>query len=189
MSRLLDPGAIFAGWVGLGTAVVIVVAFGLVLPIQPLVFVSALPAGAVIGWYANERARRRRPRTRVLANALWASLVTALAMATFYVGVRLVFIYGDTGYPDFNRVDRVTGERIPPFCESGPDCTYRRYLADRRAELEAAGVTDAESFARYIVAEQVSGGGLLFGLTLAGGAGAGAVLAARPRLDVDDRAG
>lgn len=181
MSRLVDPGALFAGWVGLGTAVVIVVAFALVLPIQAIVFLLALPAGMLIGWYANNRAQRWQPRRRAVSNALWAGLMTGAAMAVFYVGIRLVFIYGDTGYPDFNRVDPVTRQPIPPICATGPDCTYQRYLAAGRGpELEAAGVTEAESFGRYILAEQVSFGGLLLGLTVTGAAIAGGWRAARP---------
>lgn len=184
MSRFVDRGAVFAGWVGVGTAVVLVIAFALIVPIQALVYVLALPAGALIGWYANARAERRRPRGRALANALWAGMVAGLTLAVFYVGIRLLFIYADTGYPDFNRTDPATGLSIPPFCVTGPDCTYQRYLAaGRAADLEAAGVVDSGSFARFILAEQVGGGVLLFGLTLGGAAIAGAwrSLAPMPR--------
>ena len=62
LSRFIDRGAIVAGWIGLGTAVVLVIAFGLVVPIQPVVFVLALPVGLLIGWYANAKSERRRPR-------------------------------------------------------------------------------------------------------------------------------
>lgn len=184
MSRFVDRGAVFAGWVGVGTAVVLVIAFALIVPIQALVYVLALPAGALIGWYANARAERRRPRGRALANALWAGMVAGLTLAVFYVGIRLLFIYADTGYPDFNRTDPATGLSIPPSCVTGPDCTYQRYLAaGRAADLEAAGVIDSGSFARFILAEQVGGGVLLFGLTLGGAAIAGAwrSLAPMPR--------
>jgi hypothetical protein len=184
LSRLVDRGAVFAGWVGLGTAVVLVIAFALIVPIQAIVFVLALPVGALIGWYANVRAERRRPRARALANALWAGMVAGLTLAVFYVGIRLLFVYADTGYPDYNRTDPATGQLIPPLCETGPDCTYQRYLAaGRSADLQAAGVTDSASFARFIVAEQIGGGVLLFGLTLGGAAVAGAwrSLAPTPR--------
>ena len=47
--RFLDRGAVFAGWVGLGMGLVIAIAFELIVAIQPLVFLLALPAGALIG--------------------------------------------------------------------------------------------------------------------------------------------
>ena len=175
MSRLVDPGAVFAGWVGVGAAVVVVIAFALILPLQPIVYLLALPTGALIGWYANSRAARYRPRWRALANAGWAGLLTGIALAVFYVGIRLVFVYGDSGYPDFNRLDPVTREPIPPYCAIGPDCTYQRYLAaGRQAELQAVGATDARTFEHYILAEQFAYGGLMVGLTVAGAGLAGA---------------
>jgi len=175
MSRLVDQGAVFAGWVGVGAAVVVVVAFALILPVQAVVYLLALPSGALIGWYANNRAARYRPRGRVMLNAAWAGLMTGLAMSVFYVGIRLVFVYGDSGYPDFNRVDPPTRQPIPPYCATGPDCTYRRYLAaGREPELRAVGVTDAASFERYILGEQLGFGGLLIALTVSGAAVAGA---------------
>ena len=174
MSRLVDRGAIFAGWVGVGAAVVVVVAFALILPLQAVVYLLALPTGVLIGWYANTRAARYRPRARVMLNAAWAGLLSGLAMAVFYVGIRLVFVYGDSGYPDFNRVDPATRQPIPPYCATGPDCTYQRYLAvGREPELRAVGVTDAASFERYIVGEYLTFGGLM--IVLSGG---GAALAA-----------
>jgi hypothetical protein len=181
LSRFVDRGAIVAGWIGLGTAVVLVVAFGLVVPIQAVVFVLALPVGLLIGWYANAKSERRRPRMRALANALWAGLLTALTMALFYVLVRFIFIYGDSGYPNYNRTDPTTGQSIPPYCQPGPDCTYQRYLdAGRGAELAAGGVSTSEDFGRFILAEQVQAGVLLFGLTIAGAAIAGTFQALRP---------
>jgi hypothetical protein len=54
-----------------------------------------------------------------VANALYAGFVTALAMALFYVVIRLVFIYGDGGsLPDGTSLD----------CQAGPDCVYQRLL-------------------------------------------------------------
>jgi len=174
LRRFIDRGAVFAAWVGVGTAVVVVIAFGLVVPIQAIVYLLALPVGALIGWYANQRAERRRPRARAFANALWAGALTGLVLALFYVGVRLLFIFADTGYPDFNRTDRDTGQPVPPFCVVGPDCTYQRYLAaGRGVELEGGGVTDSTSFARAIVNDQFAGGVTLFILTLAGASIAG----------------
>ncbi len=96
-ARFIDPGAVFGGWVGLGTAIVLAMAFELIIPVQALVFLLAPLMGVLIGVYANVRSERWRPRGRVLANAAYAGLVTGVAMALIYVGLRLVFIYGDTG--------------------------------------------------------------------------------------------
>lgn len=181
--RLIDRGAVFAGWVGLGMAIVVNIAFELIVAVQSLVFLAAPLAGAVIGAYANVRSARWRPRGRVLVNGLYAGLVTALGLAIFYVALRLLFIYADSGYPAFNRV-AIDGSPIPPFCRSGPDCTYQRYLAaDRGRELAATGVTDAASFEAFVGREQLSGGLTLIGLTLGGalvGAGARALRRAPP---------
>jgi hypothetical protein len=46
LTRFVDRGAVVAGWIGLGTAVVLVIAFALVVPIQPIVYVAALPGRA-----------------------------------------------------------------------------------------------------------------------------------------------
>jgi hypothetical protein len=183
LSRFVDRGAVFAGYVGLGTAVVVVLAFALIVPIQVIVYLLAVPVGLLIGWYANVRAERWRPRGRAFVNAVWAGAVTALVLAVFYVGVRLLFIYADTGYPDYNRINLKTGEAIPPFCVTGPDCTYQRYVSDpgRKADLERAGVLDSASFGRFILGEQVGGGVFLFGSTVAGAAAAGAWRALAPR--------
>lgn len=161
MSRFVDRGAVFAGWVGVGVAVVTVIAVALVIAIQGLVFLLALPIGLLLGWYANTRAERSWPRWRVLANASYAGLLTALALALMYVGLRLLFVYADTGaLPDGTLLD----------CETGPDCTYTRHVeagqADRLAEQ---GITDAASFEAATLREQAVAGLGLFGLT-AGGA-------------------
>jgi hypothetical protein len=192
LSRFIDRGAVIAGWIGVGTAVVVVVAFGLVLPIQPIVYVAALPVGLLIGWYANSKAQRRRPRARAFANAVWAVLPTALTLAVFYLGIRLLFIYADNGYPDFNVAPQPTATVAPgqtpapsatpaPTCDPGPACTYLRYLEQGKgAELQNAGVTNADEFGRFIVAEQLNGGLILFALVIAGGVIAGAWQAVRP---------
>ena len=180
MSRFIDRGAVVAGWIGLGTAVVLVIAFALVVPIQPVVYVAALPAGLLIGWYANAKSERFRPRGRALANALWAGLLTGLTLAIFYTGVRLLFIYADTGYPDFN-VAATPTQTASPTCATGPDCTYQRYVKEGRApEFEAAGITNGEEFGQFVLSETISAGATLFVLTLAGAAIAGAVQAIRP---------
>ena len=138
MTRVVDAGAVFAGWVGLGMALVIVIAFALIIPVQAIVFVLAPLAGAVIGVYANVRAERWRPRPKVLLNAAWAGFVTGVAIALFYVLIRLVFIYGDTGaLPDGTRIN----------CGSGPQCNYLRYVnAGQQADLAVVGIVDAATY-------------------------------------------
>ena len=138
--RFLDKGAIFAGWVGLGMAVVVALAFELIVPVQALVFLMAPLMGAVIGIYANVRAERWRPRGRVMANALYAGAVTGLAVAVFYVAIRLIFIYGDGGsLPDGTTLT----------CNIGPDCVYQRLVIEEErtgttGDLVAEGITDAQ---------------------------------------------
>jgi len=157
MSRVLDRGAIFAGWVGAGMAAVIVLSFELVIPVQPVVFYSAPLAGLLIGYYANTRSGRAGgPWARVAANAIYAGLVTGLSLALLYGAIRLLFFYGDAGFSAGSQGGAVT-------CRSGADCTYQRYLADpaSAAELRAAGITDASSFERYFLAEQLDGGIIL----------------------------
>ena len=53
LGRLVDPGAVFAGWVGVGMALVIAIAFELIIAVQPIVFLVAPFAGILIGGYAN----------------------------------------------------------------------------------------------------------------------------------------
>ena len=70
MRRVIDQGAIFGGWVGVGMALVLAIAFELIIPVQTLVFMLAPLMGVLIGVYANVRSERWRPRGRVLMNAL-----------------------------------------------------------------------------------------------------------------------
>ena len=171
--RPLDKGAIFAGWVGIGMAVVIVISFGLVLAVQPLVWLAAPIAGILVGSYANHRSARWRPRWRVVANAAWAGLVTGASLAIFYAAVRLLFVYFDAGY----RPEPQGGQLE---CARGPECVYIRYLEDGRGEdLAAAGVTDAAGFERAMLREQLDGAFVLTGLTLTGALGAGLFRAVR----------
>jgi hypothetical protein len=168
LRRFVDRGAVFAGSVGLGMALVIAIAFELVIAVQPIVFLVAPIAGILIGGYANQRSERWRPRRRVLANSIYAGLVTGIALAVMYAVLRLVFIFADTGYPDFNRRDD-TGAQIGIQCNTGPDCTYQRYLAaGRDPELTAAGVVDGGTFGSFVVREQLQGAGYLIVLTLVG---------------------
>ncbi len=179
MGRVVDRGAIFAGWVGLGMAVVVAISLELIIAVQTLVFLAAPLMGALIGWYADARSDRRRPWGRVLANALYAGAVTGIGLALLYGAVRLVFIYGDGGYRD-----PLLGGQIQ--CAGGPACTYQRYLLDgRAADLAQVGVTDAATFERYLLAEQLNGGLVLVGTTLGGALVGGVVAGLRGRRPVD----
>lgn len=161
MNRLIDPGALFAGWVGIGVAVVLALAFELIIPVQILVFLLAPVIGLLIGLYANWRAERWRPRLRAVANAAWAAAVTGVSLALLYVVVRFVFVYVDTGaLPNGARLD----------CQTGPDCVYARYVdLGQATELAALGITDAASYETAVQRDLVYSGVALVVLTLAGG--------------------
>ncbi len=61
-------------------------------------------------------------------------------------------------------------------CATGPQCTYERYLESGRGpELAAAGVTDAATFERFVLQEQLNGALTIIGL-VAGGALVGGLL-------------
>src|SRR5712671_4401245 len=99
-------------------AVTIAISFLLVIPIEPIYWLLALPAGLLIGYYANQRSDRRAgPWPRILANAIWAGLLTGLTMAAFLLVVKALFFFGDGGYPDFNRIDPKTRAAVAPFCD------------------------------------------------------------------------
>src|SRR5688572_19126433 len=129
MSRFVDRGAIIAAFVGIGMAVTMAIGFLLIIPIEPIYLLLAVPGGMVIGYYANTRSARSRGQwRRLLPNALLAGAVTALSLAVLLLGVKGLFFFADTGYPDFNRVD-ANGVQVGETCRSGADCVYRRYLA------------------------------------------------------------
>ena len=148
MTRFVDRGAIGAAYVGIGMAVTIAISFLLVIPIEPIYWLLALPAGLLIGYYANQRSDRRTgPWWRILTNALVAGLATALTLAAFILLVKGLFFFGDNGFPTFNRIDATTHQPIPPYCDSGAGCVFARYLAvGNGPELAAAGITDAATF-------------------------------------------
>ena len=178
--RFVDRGAIVAGWVGVGMAVTIAVSFLLVIPIEPIYWLLTPFAGLLIGYYANQRsATPRGAWGRIVANALYAGILTGLSLALLLLVVKGLFFYADTGFPDFNRVDR-ENRPIPPSCETGADCVYARYvLAGRGPALEAAGATDLASFTALYWQQQLSTaatllvlpigasilGGVVYGLT------------------------
>jgi hypothetical protein len=170
VTRIVDHGAVVAAYVGIGMAVVIAISFLLVIPIEPVLWYLALPAGLLIGYYANQRSDRRSgPWPRIVANGVFAGLVTGLSFAALLLATKALFFAADNGYRDAS-----AGGPIP--CQSGGDCVYQRYVADGRGtELAAQGVTDADSFSSFYWAQQLATAGLLVGLTTAGGLG-GAVL-------------
>ena len=183
MTRVIDRGAIVAAYVGVGMAITIAVSFLLVIPIEPIYWLLVVPAGLLIGYYANTRANRSAgPWSRIVANGLFAGFVTGLTLAVLLLGVKALFFFADNGYPDFNRVDD-NGNAIPPSCESGANCVYSRYLADGRGDaLAAQGVTDDASFTAFYWNQQLATAGLLLVLTSAAGVGGGLLYGvARPR--------
>lgn len=184
MNRILDRGAITAAYVGIGVAITVAVSFLLIIPVEPVIWLLSVPAGLIIGYYANQRSNRRAgPWPRILANGLFAGFVTGLATALLILVIKAIFFYADTGYPDFNRADEA-GRPIPPFCQTGADCVYRRYVAlGRDTELRAAGVTDPVTFGDLYWNQQFTVAGALLVVTTAGGLGGAAmygVLRAKP---------
>ena len=184
MTRFVDRGAVVAGFVGVGMAVTVTISFLLVIPIEPIVILLAFPSGLVIGYYANQRSDRRHgPWSRILRNGLFAGLVTGVAAGLLLLGVKSIFFFADSGYPDFNRIDPKTGVVIPPTCATGADCVYARYAArDTAGDMAADRVTDGSSFAPVYWSWQLTSAGSILALTLAGGLG-GALLygASRPK--------
>jgi hypothetical protein len=170
MSRIVDQGAIVAGWVGIGMAVTVALSFLLVIPIEPAYWLLALPSGLMIGYYANARADRRDgPWSRILLNALYVGLLTGIAYAVLLVGIKALFFAADDGYRDAS-----AGGRIE--CSGGADCVYARYLDEGQGPaLAAQGVTDVATFSTFYWQEQLRTAGLLIGLTTAGAIGGGLV--------------
>ena len=184
MTRIVDRGAITAAYVGIGMAATIAVSFLLVIPIEPIYWLLALPAGLLIGYYANQRSDRRAgPWGRIVLNAAFAGLVTGLTLAAFLLAVKALFFFGDNGYPDFNRLDPQTRQPVPPFCASGAGCVYARYLKiGSGPELAAAGITNVDRFTGFYWGQQLSATGTVLILTLLGGLGGGALYGAfRPK--------
>ena len=164
MSRLFDRGAITAAFVGIGVAVTMAMSFLLIIPIEPAYLLLSIPAGLVIGYYANARSKRIRGEwRRILPNALLAGLVTGVSLATLLLATKALFFSADNGYPDFNRI--VDGVAVGESCQTGADCVYRRYLAADADQLQASGVTDAASFSNLYWGAQMASARLLLGGT------------------------
>ena len=169
MTRFVDRGAITAAYVGIGMAVTIAISFLLIIPIEPILWLLTVPSGLLIGYYANQRSNRRAgPWRRIIVNGVFAALITGLATAVLLLGVKALFFYGDNGYRD-------PGAGGPITCTSGPDCVYQRYRliegGARVAGLEAAGVTDADSFSAFYWSQQATVAILIVAVTTAAGLG------------------
>ncbi|MEO8571633.1 MAG: hypothetical protein ABI553_08005 [Chloroflexota bacterium] len=183
MSRFVDRGAVTAAYVGIGMGVTIVASFTLIIPIEWFIWILAVPSGMLIGYYANQRSNRRLgPWSKILVNGVFAGVATGMTLAVLLLLIKAIFSYADSGYPDFNRVDKA-GHPIPPNCQPGPDCTYQRYLAAGRGpDLQAAGVSDAGSFTTLYWADQFgTAGTIVFVTTLGGLGGAGLYGVFRPK--------
>jgi hypothetical protein len=175
VSRVFDRGAVTAAFVGVGMAVTMAMSFLLIIPIEPAYLLLSIPAGLVIGYYANAKSRRIRGEwRRVLPNAALAGLVTGLTLAGLLLATKALFFYADNGYPDFNRVDQ-NGMVTGPRCQTGADCVYQRYLKAEPEQVAAIGATDAASFATLYWDAQWGSARLLVGATTAA-ALAGALL-------------
>ena len=177
MSRIVDRGAIVAGWVGVGMAVVVALSFLLVIPIEPIFWLMAAPAGLLIGYYANQRSERRSgPWSRILVNGLYAGAVTALAFVILLLAVKALFFAADSGYRD-------TSQGGSLACSSGADCVYQRYLhSPQGPDLAGAGITDVGTFTAFYWGQQLGTAGVVLGLCLGGGlVGALAFGVSRPK--------
>jgi len=165
-NRLVDRGAITAAYVGIGMAVTIVASFTLIIPIEWLISILALPSGLLIGYYANQRSNRRLgPWRRILVNGVFAGLGTGLTMVALLLVVKALFFYVDNGYRDPGLGGSIS-------CSLGADCVYQRYLdAGHGPGLRDAGVTDAASFAGFYWREQLATAGTVVALTTLGGLG------------------
>ncbi|HEY2915863.1 MAG TPA: hypothetical protein VGI98_01480 [Candidatus Limnocylindrales bacterium] len=153
--RLIDPGAVAAAFVGIGMAVTIGISFLLVIPIEPVYWVLSVPAGLLIGYYANTRAARLRGEwLPILGNGLVSGLATGLTLAALLLGVKALFFAADDGYRDADAGGRIS-------CSTGADCVYQRYLLQQGDALRAAGVTDAQSFSTFYWSQQWETAGTL----------------------------
>jgi hypothetical protein len=151
-------------------AVTIAGSFLLIIPIEPAYWYLALPAGLLIGYYANSRSERGGgPWRRIVANALYAGLVTGLSFAVLLLVVKAIFFSADDGYRDASLGGRLT-------CRPGADCVYQRYLAAGQGPaFEANGITDVESFTSFYWNQQLSTATLVFALATGGALVGGAV--------------
>ena len=156
-------------------AVTIGISFLLVIPIEPVYWVLTIPAGLLIGYYANTRAARGRGEwLPIVGNGFVSGLATGLTLAALLLAVKGLFFFADDGYRD-----AAAGGRIS--CAPGADCVYQRYLIQQGDALRASGVTDAATFSSFYWSQQWQTAGILVGSATGFGA-LGAVLygATRP---------
>jgi hypothetical protein len=187
VTRIVDRGAITAAYVGIGMAVTIGISFLLVIPIEPIYWLLALPSGLLIGYYANQRSDRRKgPWSRIVLNAIFAAVVTGLTMAALLLAVKALFFFADNGYRDPGLGGAVTvtgsdGQARP--CQPGAECVFQRYLdEDRGTAFAGQGITDASTFTAFYWTQQFSTAATLVVLTTIGGlAGGLAYGATRPK--------
>ena len=121
MSRFVDRGAITAAYVGIGMAVTIVVSFLLVIPIEWVIWMLALPSGLLIGYYANQRSDRRAgPWGRILVNGLFAGFVTGLTAAVVMPTSRRALDHWPAQYTSENDAESVTpaAATVPGCCKT-----------------------------------------------------------------------
>jgi hypothetical protein len=178
VTRWVDRGAVYAGWVGVGMGVTIAVSFLLVIPIEPVLWLLALPAGLLIGYYANARSNRQAgPWLRILANGLYAGLLTALALVLCFIFTKWIFFTADNGYRSAADGGPIAG------CRTGADCVYQRYLADGKGPaFEEAGIANVDDFTAFYWREQLGTAGTVFVLGVLGGLGGAAIYGiARPK--------
>ena len=141
VTRFFDRGAIAAAYVGIGMALTMAVSFLLVIPIEPIYWLLALPAGLLIGYYANQRSDRRAgPWRRIVANARVGRAgdgPDARDPAARREGAVLLRRQRVPGLQPRRSGDRASQFR--PNASPGANCVYSRYLADGRGADLAAG--------------------------------------------------
>jgi hypothetical protein len=177
LGRAVDRGAITAAYVGIGMGVTMAISFLLVIPIEPVYWALSVPAGLLIGYYANARSARGRGHwPRLASNAIFSGLATGLTLAILLIGVKALFFVADDGYRDPGLGGRIS-------CIRGADCVYQRYLQHQGPALRASGVTDAASFSTFYWSQQWSTAGLLVALTTGFGLAGGVIYGVtRPKL-------
>jgi len=178
VTRIVDRGAITAAYVGIGMAVTIGISFLLVIPIEPVYWYLTVPAGLLIGYYANQRSDRGTgPWRRIVANAAFAGAVTAVTTALLLLGVKALFFAADDGYRDPGLGGRIVIEKDdgrPVACAQGAQCVYLRYIDEGRGpDLDAAGVSGPAPFAGFYWNQQLATAALLLALSTGSGIGGG----------------
>ena len=127
----------------------IVVSFLLIIPIEWVIWMFALPSGLLIGYYANQRSDRRAgPWGRILVNGLFAGFVTGLTAAVFVLRSR-----GCSSSPTTAIATRASVARSP--AQVGADCVYQRYLRPGGARLRRRRCHGRRSFTALLLERAV----------------------------------